>query len=621
MLRRKIFFGLLPPLLLVLIVGIAAVAQFTKMGGAIEVILRENYRSVVAAQNMREAVMQMDAGFLQALNGYQEEVKTIFAQQGKIFSENLTAEFNNITLPGERDLADKTRMEFDNYHSSGEQFYQTPPGSSKRASLYRDVLVPKAKAVEETAKSILVLNQNNMFKAQEEARQLSATSSRVMLITILVACGVAIVGALILGRSLLSPIKALTDSSRELGEGNLDQVIPVLSKDELGELAHAFNKMATKLRAYRQSTTEKILKAQATTSAALAAFPDPIFVFSSTQTVELQNAAADQLIKSLGGLENLPSICREKVQQVLLGAESYQPTSFDQALAVSTSGEEVFFLPRVLAMTDESGLRQGAVLVLQNVTRFRLADEVKTHLIATVSHELKTPLTSLQLAVYVLLEEKVGSLTPKQIELLLTAAGNSDRLVKMIEDLLDLAQFEEGSAALEKQPTLPKQLIDAALQTARAGEPAAPADWGLETKIESDLPMILVNRDRISQVFSNLISNAVKYSPSGAKVVVTAKKGTPGMVRFSVQDEGPGIPEEYQLRIFEKFFRVPGSKGEGVGLGLAIAKQIVEAHGGSIGFKAKRGSGTEFFFFLPQVGDAPRPVENNSQQDKLVFLG
>ncbi len=601
MLRRKIFLGVIPPLILFFVVGIAAVIQFHKLGNAIAVILKENYQSVVASQKMREAAMQIDASFLRALEGDEKEGAAEFQAQSKNFADALAIEFNNITLPGEQELAEKTRRFFDDYHRNGEQFFKWIPGSADRSNLYRQQLRKESEDVENAAEEILAINQNNMLEAKERARQLSATSSRIMIGTILIAAVIAIAGAIFLRKSLLRPIKALTESSRELGEGNLDQIVPVLSQDELGELANAFNKMASKLRLYRQTTNDKILKAQAITSSTLAAFPDPIFVFSSAHQIELQNAAANSLIKAIGGTDRLPTFFFEQVQKVLNGGENIQPTSFDQAVAISLVNEETFFLPRILALRNETGEREGAVLVLQNVTRFRLADEVKTHLISTVSHELKTPLTSLQMAVYVLLEEKVGLLNSKQIELLLTAASNSDRLVKMIEDLLDLAQFEEGVASLERQSVSPKDLVETAVKTACAGEMIPPGEWGLEIKVADELPQVFVNCDRIGQVFNNLISNAVKYSPPQSKIVIAVQPGASGTVRFSVQDEGLGIPEAYQLRIFEKFFRVPDSKGEGVGLGLAIAKQIVEAHGGSIGFKAKKGSGTEFFFFLPQA--------------------
>ena len=241
----------------------------------------------------------------------------------------------------------------------------------------------------------------------------------------------------------------------------------------------------------------------------------------------------------------------------------------------------------------------GVVVALQDVTRFRVADDVKTDLIATVSHELKTPLTSIQLAIYLLLDEKVGALTPKQTGLLIAARNNSDRLFEMIEELLDLARFEGGAALIDKKPVSSQQLIEGVAER----EKELVISRGLELKVEAEpnLPRVDVSRPRINQVFENFISNAVKYSPSGSVITLKAKREDATHIRFAVKDEGTGIPKELCRRIFDKFFRASESGDEGAGLGLSIAREIVLAHGGNIGVESERGKGSEFFFTLPAV--------------------
>jgi signal transduction histidine kinase len=283
----------------------------------------------------------------------------------------------------------------------------------------------------------------------------------------------------------------------------------------------------------------------------------------------------------------------------LNGSADFQPTSFDKALAVNLNGAEKFFLPRVLAMRNETGNPVGVVVALQDVTRFRVADDVKTDLIATVSHELKTPLTSMQMAVYLLLEEKVGPLNPKQTELLLAARNNSDRLFEMIEDLLDLARFEGGAALIEKKPISCRQLMEEVANR----EKELVVSRGLELKVETEpnLPRVEVSRPRIDQVFANFISNAVKHSPPGGVITLSARKEGEKTIRFAVRDEGAGVPADLRRRIFDKFFRIAESGDEGAGLGLSIAREIVLAHGGSIGVEGEEGKGGEFYFTLPAV--------------------
>jgi two-component system, NtrC family, sensor histidine kinase KinB len=429
---------------------------------------------------------------------------------------------------------------------------------------------------------------------------LSAASTRYMIIALGGGLFIAVFFAVRLQRSILRPIRALTASSKELGEGNLDQVVPVLSRDELGELADAFNKMAGKLRAYRQLTSDQILQARQMTESTFSAFPDAIVVLSEDGKIDFKNPAADRLFAKLGK-DYLPSLVMAEAERVLKGGGDYLPTDLAKALCLRIDGKETFILPRVIGMRDDSGNIFGAAVVLQDVTRFRLLDEVKTNLVSTVSHELKTPLTSVRMGLHLLLEEKIGSLNPKQVELLLAAREDSERLLRMINDLLDLAKIESGARRMSLERRSPKDLVEKAV--ADLQDLADAKDLRLRGDVESGLPEVSVEPQQILHVFSNLVSNAIKYSPAGEEVLVQARHDGEGAVRFSVTDRGPGVPLQYQSRMFDKFFRVPGSKSVGAGLGLAISREIVTAHDGHVGLNSHAGKGSEFYFVLPATGE------------------
>ncbi|HEV3271873.1 MAG TPA: ATP-binding protein [Candidatus Methylacidiphilales bacterium] len=599
-LNRRLLLGISPLLLIFLAVGLYGIYLFTKLGGAVDVILRENYQSVVYSQKMKEASEGMNSGLLFALSGEEAKGRELFRQYVPVFEKNSDDEAKNITLPGEGDLEARIQKLHVGYLALADKFFALPPADPARRALYLNELFPVSTDVKDTADQILEMNQGNMLKANDDARKLSRDSSTCMVIALASGFVTATGIVYLLSRSIVQPVQNLTESARQLGEGNLNQHVPVQSGDEVGKMAEAFNKMAAKLRAYRQSTTEQILQAQQTTESALRAFPDPIFVFSTEKEIQLQNAAADDFVQHLGGNVLLLEPLSSCVDESLKGAADFQPTSFDKAILVNAGAGEKFYMPRVLTMKKESGAVRGVVLALQDVTRFRIADDVKTNLIATVSHELKTPLTSMQMAVYLLLEEKVGPLNPKQVELLLAARANSDRLFEMVEDLLDLARFEGGAGLIEKKPFSSRELVEEV--AARERELVTSRGLNLEVKIEPNLPSVLISRPRIDQVFSNFISNAVKHSPSGGTITLGARKNGDGgrEVRFVVRDEGPGIPAQFHRRLFDKFFRISETNGdEGAGLGLSIAREIVLAHSGVIGLESEPSKGSEFFFTLP----------------------
>jgi two-component system, NtrC family, sensor histidine kinase KinB len=598
-LNRRLLLGILPILLIFLSVGLYAIFLFSKLGGAIDIILKENYQSVVASQNMKEAADRMDTGLVLALGGDEVQGKVLVQKNEDVFRKNLDLEFRNITLPGEGDLAAKTSQMYGTYTAGMAKFFGLAASDPERRLIYSNQLVPVFSDIQGMAGRILEINQQNMVQANDEARRQSRAAINYMVGTLLAGFIIATSVTYALSRSITLPIQSLTDTAKQLGEGNLDQHVPVQSGDEVGMLADAFNKMAARLRAYRQSSTEKILQAQQTTESALRAFPDPILVFSPDREIQFQNAAAEIFLRKIGG--DLVSFgpLASYIDQSLTGSSDFQPTSFDKAIPVNLEGSEKFFLPRVLTMRNDTGNPVGVVVVLQDVTRFRMADDIKTDLIATVSHELKTPLTSMQMAVYLLLEEKVGPLNPKQTELLLAARSNSDRLCEMIEDLLDLARFEGGAALIEKKAISSEELVEEV--AAREKEFIVSRGHELKVEKEAHLPRVAVSRARIDQVFANLVSNAVKYSPRGSAITLSARREDAKNVRFSIEDEGVGVPRELRRRIFDKFFRASESGDEGAGLGLSIAREIVLAHGGNIGVESDEGKGSEFFFTLPAL--------------------
>jgi NtrC-family two-component system sensor histidine kinase KinB len=225
-------------------------------------------------------------------------------------------------------------------------------------------------------------------------------------------------------------------------------------------------------------------------------------------------------------------------------------------------------------------------------------DEIKKDLFSTISHQLKTPLTSIRMALHLLLEENVGRLNEKQADLLVSARDESERLNAIIEDLLDIRRLELGTVKLGLAAVSPYDLVEEA--TAPFFRQAQDRGIRLEIDLPAGLPDVRADRARISYVLANLLSNAITYSPIGDVVRLTAKMEEK-KVLFAVTDKGCGIPKKYQKRIFDKFFRVPGRNAVGgVGLGLSIAKEIITAHNGQITFSSTEGQGSTFFFSLYQ---------------------
>lgn len=595
--KRRIFLGLTPLFLLLIAMGGYAVSLFSRLGNSIDVILRENFVSVLAGQQMKETAERMDSALLLPLLGEEERGREMYAQNARSFGEALAREKQNITLPGEQELADRVERLHREYLQEAETFWRTSDPAARR-TIYLGKMLPLFTQSKDTAQEILRVNEESMIAANAQAKAVAGQSTRYMLLAIAIGLAGAAFFAVRLQRAILMPIATLTSVARELGEGKLDQVVPVPSQDELGELADAFNKMATKLRAYRQVTSDQILQARQMTEITLSAFPDAIVALSSEGVVRFTNPAANKLLGKLGLAGSLPRSVKKESEAVLKGAPDYLPTSFEHSLVFRIDDREVFLLPRVVAMRDDAENIFGAAVILQDVTRFRLMDDVKNNLVSTVSHELKTPLTSVRMGLHLLLEERIGALNSKQTEILLAAREDSERLLRMINDMLDLAKLESGGTALPGQATNPRALVESVSPELSAQ--AESHGCRLIVELQPGLPEVSVDARRIAHVFSNFVSNALKHSKAGGEIILKAEAHG-GSVRFSICDDGPGIPEAYRSRIFDRFFRIPGSASAGAGLGLAIAKEIVSAQGGQIGVQSKPGEGSQFYFDLPSL--------------------
>ncbi len=611
-LRMKLLLGFLPLLAILIGLGLWAIAMFYGLGGNIDVILRENYRSVLAVERMKEALERMDSGLMFAFSGRSQQARQQFDKSKEDFDRQLGVEQHNITVEGEQQLVDELTVEYRDYLALAADYFELRNATTaSRADIYFSRLLPKFENLRRLEDRVLLLNQRNMELMNEKALHNAATSTRLMIAALMVAVALAIASSRVLTRLILEPIVAVTEGARAVSQGKLDQVVPATTKDELGELGQAFNTMARTIREYRDAGTMRLLRAQKTAQATIDSFPDPVIVVDPQGGVERANPAARRLLQAISPTNGdaipwmAPPALKSHLDSVLGGQADYLPLSLEQAIFLRDGNQDRFFLPRVLRIRSDSGELLGAAVVLSDVTKFHLLDQLKSDMISTVSHELKTPLTSLQMVVHLLLEEAVGPLTTKQTELLLAARQDSDRLLGMINDLLDLTRIEQGRVALDQQPADAADLVRETLE--RYESAAEDAGITLRTQLDTPLPRVLVDRERIEHVFDNLMTNALRHTERGGTINLKASAGE-GTVQFSIADTGEGIPAQFLPRVFDKFFRTPGARHHGgAGLGLAIVHEIVVAHGGQIGVESTLGKGTKFTFsLLAADGRKPR---------------
>lgn len=599
-LRQKLFFALGGTLSILTGMGILSGLLLTKYSSTLENLFSENYKSVNYSQIMKDVVDELDdrvqmSFWSDKTRGYDGNTQILINR----FNENIEHEKNNITLPGEGEVVERIEKQWSRYRSSIEILVTMQANDQNRRQYYQETLLPLSRDLKELAQRVIDMNLANVVSVDGQVKA-SAIFARNAMIG-LVAFGVlfGIIFTSLVGRSILRPLTSMTHLVREIESGNLDLAINVKSKDELGQLAEAFNSMAAKLREYRHSDRAKLFRIQRTTQLALNSFPDAVTIVGLDGKVELANEMAQNQFALAPGVDLATSKHKglwDLFQQVFTTLHPVYPKAYKTAIQVFYHEKEHFFLPQAVPILSEDKSLMGVTIVLADVTELRRLDEMKSNLVSVVSHELKTPLTSIRMATHLLLEERVGSLTEKQTELLLTARDDAERLNEIIERLLDIGRLESGRALMELRPVSPERLIADA--TDRFSIAYRDRGVSLLTLIEPGLSNVLADLSRIGHVFSNLLDNALKYTPSGGSVTILAK-GDGAFVSFAVKDTGRGIPKESLSKIFERFYRVPDQEEtKGAGLGLAIAREIVEAHGGTLGVTSTYGTGSTFTFTL-----------------------
>ena len=600
--RQKLMLGYGGLLVIVAVIGAITIVQIRELGDAIDVILRENYRSVVACQNMKEAIERVDSGIVFTFIGSDAEGKRQIEAGMQHFSEALAVEMGNITLPGEGEKSHRLADAFAEYSRDIPPAIDLSRAKDERQAYYFATLLPLFEQVKGLAQEILEINQANMSDANDAARAQADSAQRRMTIAILLCAIAAIVFSLRSQRWILDPIRRLIESANEIRRGNLDLMLDTGSRDEIGQLSEAFNAMAEGLRQIRRSDHRKLTRTRKAVSEVFKALPTAIAVLDMDNRVEVATEPAETLFALKRGT-HLNSLGYERltgmVRKAQVEGRVVEGDSKDACIQIFHDNHEFFFSPIVVPILEEAdrGEISGTAVILNDVTSLREQQELKRSAVTTVSHQLRNPLTSIRMSVHLLLEENLGPLTSQQTELLLAARDESERLTSVVEELLDLNRMETGKALLDIEALSPHDMVRDVLELFQAD--ARDKGVTLDYAVADDLPNVLGDAKRLQHVLSNLVSNALRFTKPGGSVTVSASTGEE-MVKFAVADTGVGIAPEHQSRLFEPFFRVPGQeKPSGVGLGLAIVREIVAAHGGSVGVKSEPGNGSMFWFTLP----------------------
>jgi len=572
--KTKLILGIGVLFTLIILLAFFTINQFETLAGASENIIKDNKETIVYSQ-----------GMLKALSEIHKNKNSIDTFENYLVKQKL-----NITEKGEKELTEKLSSNF---------------------ILFKENLKDTV-AFENIHSSLLkIINLN--LTAIELKNTIARSTAHKSIILISVLSTFCFIVSLILfiklPGNISNPIKELTKSTKQIAENDYSQRVNFENHTDFGELATSFNTMANKLEEYNRSNVSKLLAEKKIIELLLNKIHYPLIGIDKNLKVTLINEA---FLKISGINKNeiigkhILEIAHENDlvrQLIILNPEQSEIIASDDTnskILVESQGKDIYFEKEIQEIAysqhnEKESSSFGYVIILKNITKYMELDIAKTNFIATISHELKTPISAIKFSLQLLENEKTGFLNKEQHDLIKSCEDDTNHLLRIISELLNLTQVETGNIQLNIKPNKLNDILQFAVNSVRLAAESRSINIALH--VSEELPEVIADKDKTVWVLTNLISNAIHYSNNNSSIKISAVN-LYDQIKISVQDFGQGIDPRYKDKIFERYFRVPGTEKEGTGLGLAICKEFIEAQSGKIIVESEPGIGSIFSILL-----------------------
>lgn len=567
--KTKLTLGVGLLFLMILLLSIVSARYMYELKADTENVLEDNYRTLEYSRNM---LLTLESG-----------TESVLPK----FEENLLKQENNISEINEKEVTQELRAHFDS-------FIHNQSDSSIKSEIRKDIF------------KLMDMNMQSIQRKSEMAKETANSAVFWIAITGTLCFLIAFILLINLPSNIANPIKELTESIKQIADKNYSERVHFESHSEFGELAKSFNAMAQKLEEYNNSNVAKLMMEKKRVETLIDKMHDPVIGLDEKMRIIFANEEANQILGLHGSeligfqskdlaLKN--DLLRELIKDI---EETKHHRNGIKPMKIYANGKESYFEKEVqhisIIPTGEKKAKiVGHVILLRNVTEYKELDSAKTQFIATVSHEFKTPISSIKMSLQLLENQQVGHLNEEQKNLVESIKDDANRLLNITGELLNMTQVESGNIQLSILPSDPKEIMQYAINATKTQ--ADQKQIQLQLSCPDNVSKVQADNEKTAWVLTNLISNAIRYSYDNSTIFLTIEE-TNKHVSFSVKDTGQGIAPQYKDKIFDRYFRVPGTKKEGTGLGLAISKEFLEAQGGQITVDSEFGAGSTFTMTL-----------------------
>lgn len=561
--KTKLVYGIGALFTMILLLGIISVFYISKLDRDTQNIYTDNNNSLDYSRNM-----------LSALEYIHSDAVAI-----RTFEKNLNNQLRNITEIDEKESTERLARHFNEYNN--------------------DKSESNLKRLREDIYELMNLNMASVYRKTIIAKETANHATLLISVIFILCASMSFMLLIRFPRSIIRPIAELTDGIQEIANRNYDKRLNLDQSGEFGVVSSSFNKMAECLEEYRASTLADILSSKKYIEAIVNSITEPIIglnkdkevLFVNNEALNILNLKRENIVR-----KSAPEVAMKNDLLRRLIRELLNPDEKNEPLKIYANNKESYFQAKYIPIkTIETGETQqiyvGDVILLKNITEFKELDSAKTNFISTISHEIKTPISAILMSLQLLEDKRIGPLNAEQEELSKSIKESSERLLSITSELLNMTQVEAGKLQMMPKITKPIELINYAINANHVQ--AEKFGCQIEVEYPEKIGKLFVDSEKIAWVLTNLLSNAIRHSQENERVIIGAKEGS-NVIELYVQDFGKGIDPRYHQTIFDRYFRVPGTKIQGSGLGLSISKDFVEAHGGTLSIESEVGKGSKF---------------------------
>lgn len=607
--------------MLALMLGLSGYCVWVTRGlsSDLDRLFAQNYDKIRAIRDLRSAMTQINARYLGADGLKKSPVGLgLFENEIKLITERLPVIRGYGGEASELERFQRMEVLIRDYFDNYRQLFALGPNDTERYVQLREALARTTVDIADQAHGLVELNEAELFKRRDAAVQRGRLFGWTTLAIAGLSTAIYVYTSVWLTQGVFKPLRRLRDAIQQVGMRKFDMIEPLEGGEELAQIATTFNTMASELRAYIAETDFRSVEASRFSRAILEALPYPIYIVDEEFRVRLKNPRAIALSAALKISGHLPGVVRRCIDDAAALGRELVGDDLHRAVEITVPdappGPPPTFLPQVFRMASIPGMTAGWAVLLMDVTKLRQFDQAKTKAISTLGHEVRTPVTSIRMTLHLLLEEKIGPLTPDQRELVAAGRDDCERLLTVLQALLELAQFETGRVEMNMKPVAPAELLTQAEAMHSGSFRGSESDLVVEPA-SATLPLVQADAIHVVRVLGNFLSNAAKYCTPGSSVTMRAEERADGFVRLSVRNRTPRpLTEEEQRGVFEPFYRRVGEGAEGTGLGLTICREIAASHGGRVGVWCL-GEDVEFYIDLRTVPALPAQARTISPPD------